>query len=152
MNRHCLEDLAMVYLNLDIPPFNHKLFFSIITTANHNSTNTYLLNHQLHGSKPVITTTTSQWRLPSKLSTTSPRASRVPFLVPARKPTRRLPRTTMSTLALGKPEQIFRKSILACSTLTVCSLTAAKDAVGDKVDESTHNSKAEAHKQLAENN
>ncbi|KAL7784974.1 glucose-repressible protein Grg1 [Trichoderma ceciliae] len=31
-------------------------------------------------------------------------------------------------------------------------LTAAKDAVGDKFDESSHNGKAEAHKQLAENN
>ncbi|KAL6897030.1 glucose-repressible protein Grg1 [Trichoderma evansii] len=31
-------------------------------------------------------------------------------------------------------------------------LTAAKDAVGDKIDESTHNGKAEAHKELAQNN
>ncbi|KAM0251500.1 hypothetical protein ACHAQJ_008121 [Trichoderma viride] len=30
-------------------------------------------------------------------------------------------------------------------------LTAAKDAVGDKFDESAHNNKAEAHKKLAEN-
>lgn len=33
--------------------------------------------------------------------------------------------------------------------LTVPSLTAAKDAVGDKIDQSTHDGKAEAHKQYA---
>ncbi|KAK1248760.1 hypothetical protein MKX08_006980 [Trichoderma sp. CBMAI-0020] len=30
-------------------------------------------------------------------------------------------------------------------------LTAAKDAVGDKFDESAHNGKADAHKELAKN-
>lgn len=37
-------------------------------------------------------------------------------------------------------------------SLTLRSLTATKDALGDKIDESAHNSKAEAHKQLAQNN
>jgi hypothetical protein len=37
-----------------------------------------------------------------------------------------------------------------CSPLTAYSLTAAKDAVGDKVDETAHNSKADAHKELAQ--
>ncbi|KAF3071667.1 glucose-repressible protein grg1 domain-containing protein [Trichoderma breve] len=31
-------------------------------------------------------------------------------------------------------------------------LSAGKDAVGDKIDETAHNNKAEAHKQLAEHN
>jgi hypothetical protein len=31
-------------------------------------------------------------------------------------------------------------------------LTAGKDALGDKIDETVHNNKAEAHKQLAQNN
>jgi hypothetical protein len=33
----------------------------------------------------------------------------------------------------------------------VHSLSATKDALGDKIDETAHNNKAEAHKELAKN-
>ena len=54
----------------------------------------------------------------------------------------------MSLLALGKNTSVQDST---WHMLTVNSLTAAKDAVGDKFDQSSHDGKAEAHKQFAKN-
>ena len=40
-------------------------------------------------------------------------------------------------------------TLLPQQTLTCNSASAAKDALGDKMDETTHDNKAEAHKQYA---
>ena len=95
----------------------------------------------------------SQWSLSSKPPTTSLSPSRVPSPVPARRPTRRLPRTPTPALALGKLRALRTLiSIFQCElTLLISSLTAAKDAVGDAMNESGHNAKADAHKEVAKN-
>ncbi|KAK4077072.1 uncharacterized protein Triagg1_4039 [Trichoderma aggressivum f. europaeum] len=45
-------------------------------------------------------------------------------------------------------KEIAKDSNVAAST----RLSAGKDALGDKFDETAHNNKAEAHKELAEHN
>lgn len=106
-----LKGSAVVYLNLvDIPSLEQILASSHSHTHLYNtfSTLNYTTTYNL---SPRDQPTHSQWRPLSKPSTTSLSPSRALPLVSARRPTRRLPRTATSTLALGKPEQIFRDSL-----------------------------------------
>merc|ERR1739848_885880 len=72
----------------------------------------------------------SQWSPSSKPPTTSLRPSRVPSPVPHE-----------------TNKEIAKDSNAGVGT----RLTAAKDAVGDKIDQNAHDGKAEVHKQAAKN-
>lgn len=53
--------------------------------------------------------------------------------------------------ALGKPRSppAIEDSVRKTNPITTGRLSAAKNAIGDKLDETAHRNKAEAHKQYA---
>merc|ERR1711988_862034 len=87
-------------------------------------------NTQLQPPTNTTTSNLSSWSLSSRVPTTSLRPSRALSLVLPRRPTRKSPRI---------PTPVGTR------------MSAAKDALGDKADESSHDAKADAHKEIAKN-
>src|SRR4051812_19438941 len=90
------DDDIIFYLNPCILLFNYSFISAFINNLNPTWSQQ---EHKLSFKKALLN---SQWSLSSKPPTTSPRQFKVPFLVPATKQTRRLPRTAMPALVLGK--------------------------------------------------